>query len=191
MGCQSGRMGWFRKPLCPKGYRRFDSSSHRLRFAEDLAKATFAKSTTYLRRVEDRLIGIIFMSLFSKKQSAEPQNIDEVLQQFKEIEGKFQALQTEMEKLKKDNLRNISKVGVTRFNPFEGFGSNQSFCLAMLDGNGCGAVITSLFSRDGNRVYGKPVENGISTYPLSEEEKRAIELAQTQANSKAQSSNNK
>jgi len=131
------------------------------------------------------------MSLFSKKQSAEPQNIDEVLQQFKEIEGKFQALQTEMEKLKKDNLRNISKVGVTRFNPFEGFGSNQSFCLAMLDGNGCGAVITSLFSRDGNRVYGKPVENGISTYPLSEEEKRAIELAQTQANSKAQSSNNK
>jgi len=128
------------------------------------------------------------MSFFQKKQSAEPQNIDEVLQRFKEIEGKFQSLQAEMESLKKENLRNISKVGVTRFNPFEGFGSNQSFCLAMLDSNDCGAVVTSLFSRDGNRVYGKPVENGISTYPLSEEEKKAIELAKTQVNSKISNS---
>jgi hypothetical protein len=55
----------------------------------------------------------------------------------------------------------------------------------MLDGNNNGAVITSLFSRDGNRVYGKPVENGASTYPLSEEEKKAIELAQSARNPKS------
>ncbi|MFA6376341.1 MAG: DUF4446 family protein [Candidatus Paceibacterota bacterium] len=126
------------------------------------------------------------MPFFSKKQPAEPQNIDEVLQRFKEMEVKFQALQAEMENLKKENLRNISKVGVTRFNPFEGFGSNQSFCLAILDSNDCGAVVTSLFSRDGNRVYGKPVENGISTYPLSEEEKKAIEIAQNKSKLKDQ-----
>jgi hypothetical protein len=122
------------------------------------------------------------MSLFSKKQPVEPQNIDEVLAQFAALKEQCAALGAEMEKLKKENLRHISKVGVTRFNPFEGFGGNQSFSLAMLDGSDCGAVITSLFSRDGNRVYGKPIENGASAYPLSEEEKKAIELAQQKNN---------
>jgi hypothetical protein len=119
------------------------------------------------------------MSFFSKKPPAEPQNIDEVLAQFSALKEQCAQLSEEVKNLKKDNLRNINKVGITRFNPFGDSGGNQSFSLAMLDGNNCGAIITSLFSRDGNRVYGKPVENGASTYALSEEEKKAIELAQS------------
>ncbi len=118
------------------------------------------------------------MSFFQKKQDEEPQDISEILAQFKEVKEKCESLAEEVKSLKKENKKHISRVAVTRFNPFEGFGGNQSFCLAMLDGNGNGAVVTSLFSRDGNRVYAKPVENGASTYPLSEEEKKAIELAQ-------------
>ena len=131
------------------------------------------------------------MSFFPKKQTEKPQDISEVLTQFDALKEQCSQLAAEVEKLKKENLRNISKVGVTRFNPFEGLGSNQSFCIALLDGNNCGAVITSLFSREANRVYGKPIDNGASSYPLSEEEKNAIEIAQSARNSKLQEPNSK
>ena len=118
------------------------------------------------------------MSLFQKKPTEEPQNIDEVLARFKELENKCQALSEEVKSLKEENLRNINKVGMVRFNPFQDMGSNQSFSMAMLDGNNRGAVVTSLFSRDGNRVYGKPVAQGESEFKLTNEEKQAIEIAQ-------------
>jgi len=70
-----------------------------------------------------------------------------------------------------------------RFNPFNETGGNQSFSVAILDGNDCGIVISSLFSRNENRVYGKPIKNGVSEFPLTDEEKEAIRLAQNhQAN---------
>ena len=120
------------------------------------------------------------MAFFSKKQIEEPQNIDEVLASFKEVKEQCAVLTQEVKKLKEENLRNISKVGMVRFNPFDGLGSNQSFSLAILDGRDRGAIITSLFARDGNRVYGKPISQGTSEFKLAEEEKKAIEIAQKQ-----------
>jgi len=119
------------------------------------------------------------MSFFSKKQEdKEPQNVEKILAEFKKVKDKCQKLAAKVDRLEEKNRQSISKIGVVRFNPFEGCGGNQSFSLAILDDEKRGAVITSLFSRDGNRVYAKPIENGRSTYPLSEEEKQAIEAAQ-------------
>ena len=40
------------------------------------------------------------------------------------------------------------RVGLNRFNPFEGdTGGNQSFALALLDGRGDGFVVSSLHAR--------------------------------------------
>ncbi|MDP6704039.1 MAG: DUF4446 family protein [archaeon] len=47
----------------------------------------------------------------------------------------------------------------------------------MLNEHDTGVVITSHYGRDVNRVYAKPVEKGISTYSLSEEEEQAISKA--------------
>jgi hypothetical protein len=69
---------------------------------------------------------------------------------------------------------------VVRFNPFKDTGSDQSFALALMDFADNGLAISSLFTRDGTRVYSKPIEKGKSKYPLSEEEKRAIEQAKEQ-----------
>ncbi|RME11294.1 MAG: DUF4446 family protein [Ardenticatenia bacterium] len=68
-------------------------------------------------------------------------------------------------------------VGIVRFNPFQETGGNQSFAIAILDSAGNGVTITSLHSRDGTRVYAKPVEKGQSEYALSDEEREAIALA--------------
>ncbi len=117
------------------------------------------------------------MPLFSKKPAPEPTNIDEVLAKFKELQNECELLRKEVEKLRQENLRMVDKVGIVRYNPFEGLGSNQSFSLALLDGNNNGVVITSLFSRDANRVYGKPIKQGTSEFKLAEEEINAIKLA--------------
>ena len=71
----------------------------------------------------------------------------------------------------------ITKVGVVRFNPFKDTGGDQSFAIALLDSNNNGLVLSSLYTREGTRVYTKPIEAGISSYNLSDEEKKAIEKA--------------
>jgi len=114
----------------------------------------------------------------AKRKDREPKNLEEVLAQFKELKENFEKISRELETLKKENKFNVQKVGLIRFNPFKEIGGNQSFSLALLDGNENGVVITSLYTREGNRVYGKPIENGKSLHLLSEEENQAIERAQ-------------
>jgi len=73
--------------------------------------------------------------------------------------------------------KHVQKVGVVRFNPFKDIGGDQSFSIALLDEEDNGLVITSLYGREGNRVYAKPIEGGQSKYQLSDEEKEAISRA--------------
>lgn len=114
---------------------------------------------------------------FFRKTKKEPENLKEILPQFQDLKKNFERISQELESLKKENKFNVQKIGIVRFNPFSEVGGDQSFSIALLDGNDDGVVITSLYSREGNRVYGKPIQNGKSQYPLSEEEKQAIEKA--------------
>ena len=112
-----------------------------------------------------------------KKKKKEPENLKELLEQFKALKEEFVKIKKDFEILREKNSFNVQKIGIVRFNPFKEVGGNQSFSLALLDGNDNGIVITSLYTREENRVYGKPIKNGQSEYLLSEEEKKAIELA--------------
>ena len=85
-------------------------------------------------------------------------------------------------KEKLDTLSNemkycTQKVGVVRYNAIEKVGADLSFAIAMLDAEDNGIVLNGIYSRDGSYVYSKPVQNGQSTYQLSDEEKEAIRLA--------------
>ncbi len=78
-----------------------------------------------------------------------------------------------------ENLTNcVQKVGIVRYNPFDQMGGDQSFSLAMLDESGNGVVLSGLYSREGSAVFAKPILNNKSRYPLSEEEIKAIDIAQ-------------
>jgi hypothetical protein len=67
------------------------------------------------------------------------------------------------------------KINITRFNPFENVGGNQSFILTILDQSNSGAIITSLHNRDLTRLYAKQIKNGQGeNNTLSKEEKLAI-----------------
>ncbi|MCD6289670.1 MAG: DUF4446 family protein [Anaerolineae bacterium] len=71
----------------------------------------------------------------------------------------------------------LQHCGIVRFNPFANTGGDQSFCIALADATGRGVIITSLHAREGTRVYAKPLINWESPYPLTDEEKAAIQQA--------------
>lgn len=70
-----------------------------------------------------------------------------------------------------------TRVGFVRFNPFSDTGGDQSFCLAVLDAEGSGWVLSSIHARTGNRVYAKQLVLGKSSHTLSEEEATAVTKA--------------
>jgi len=75
--------------------------------------------------------------------------------------------------------KSTHKIGLIRFNPFKDVGGDQSFALALLDREKTGVVISSLYTREGTRIYAKPVHKNLSLegYSFTEEEKEAIERA--------------
>jgi hypothetical protein len=109
----------------------------------------------------------------------------------KDLEDTIIALEDEISKLKKskDNFekeftvvnsklkKSIRSLETIRFNPFPDQGSNQSFAIGMLNEDGDGVVMSSLYSRERMSIFAKPVKNGKSEYELSTEEKEVLEKA--------------
>ncbi len=123
--------------------------------------------------------------LFKKENEMEPKDLRQVISQFKNLKKDFKEMSIELNNLKKESKFSVQKVGVVRFNPFKNLGGNQSFSVALLDGNNDGIIITSFYNRNGNRIFGKPIKKGRSIYLLSKEEKSAVEKAkETRINSK-------
>ena len=87
-------------------------------------------------------------------------------------------LKSYCDKMQKDGLLHIQKIGLLRFNPFKDTGGDQSFILSLTDANDTGVVISGLYSRSGTRWYTKKVINGRGVeHDLSEEEKKVLKEA--------------
>lgn len=87
-------------------------------------------------------------------------------------------LKSYCDKIEKDGLLHIQKIGLIRFNPFKDTGGDQSFILSLVDGKDTGVIISGLYARSGTRWYAKRVVNGKSVeHDLSDEEKRALKEA--------------
>jgi len=117
------------------------------------------------------------MFKFLNKKQKTIENVEDVAKELELHRKELIEMAKEIDVLKKKTRLSIQKVGIVRFNPFPEIGGDQSFSLALLDEDNSGIVITSLYSRDNNRIYGKPVANSQSNYQLSEEEKSAIKSA--------------
>ena len=72
----------------------------------------------------------------------------------------------------KESIRNVEML---RFNPFEEQGSNQSFSASLINENGEGLILSSLYGRDRVSFFAKPVSLFKSSYELSVEEKTVLE----------------
>ena len=73
----------------------------------------------------------------------------------------------------------LSRAGFIRYDAFAGAGAGLSYALALLNRQGDGVVLTSIYSREDTRTFGKPVAGYKPTVQASEEELAAIERART------------
>jgi hypothetical protein len=75
----------------------------------------------------------------------------------------------------------LSRAGFVRYDAFTDGESGLSYALALLNRQGDGVVITSIYSRSDTRTFGKPVAGFKPTVQASAEELEAIERARLPA----------
>ncbi len=114
------------------------------------------------------------MFSFGKKRKKSVESLEEASNKLTELEEKIGEITKELKERKKESAIFFQKLGLVRYNPFNGLGGDQSFSLALLDKNDSGCIITSIFTKDNSRIFSKPIIKGRSDYQLSKEEIEAI-----------------
>ncbi|MFD2170632.1 DUF4446 family protein [Tumebacillus lipolyticus] len=126
-----------------------------------------------LRKVQKR-----YRELMKGTQGA---NLEEMLFQYAQdvhaMEETVHQVRATQNKQAQDLQISCGPVGIVRYNAFPGAGSDLSFSIAVLNRDGDGVVFSSIFGREESRSYAKPIVAGASTYPLSDEEMEAIQIA--------------
>ena len=96
------------------------------------------------------------------------------LNQLEETQNKIDKHLTTIDTRLNKSIRNVETL---RFNPFVEAGGNQSFAIALLNDEGNGVILSSLYARDRMSVFAKPVVSGKSSFELTEEEKIVLNKA--------------
>jgi hypothetical protein len=75
--------------------------------------------------------------------------------------------------------KTLRGFNTTRFNAFKGTGSggNQSYAVALLNEEGDGVILSSLYGRDRFSAFAKPIQRGECPFELSDEEKHSLSKA--------------
>lgn len=105
------------------------------------------------------------------------EDLDNYMYRVERVEKQNAEVITGLKILQQDLSKCIQKVGIVRYSAFKDTGSDLSFALALLDEDNNGVVLNGIYSREMSNIYAKPVEKGIATYTVSEEEKQAIDKA--------------
>ena len=115
------------------------------------------------------------------KKLSNGKNIEEDLENYiyrvERVEKQNNEITQFCKNLDEDISKCIQKIGIVRYNAFKDTGSDLSFAVAMLDEKNNGVVLNGIYSREMSNIYAKPVENGKSSYTLSQEEEEAIRKA--------------
>ncbi len=97
-------------------------------------------------------------------------NLDRVTQRMETVRQAVAVLQAQMPEC-------VRHVDILRYDAFEGVGGQQSFSVALLNANGDGIVLTSVYNRMDARVYAKSIQGGRSSHALTEEEQSVVKQA--------------
>lgn len=140
------------------------------------------------------LVLIIFLLLMVAKQNSKlnklqwkydyftkgtTMDLDEVLtktlEDLRNAEAKITALEKSRDELRLRLKKCVQNLKVLRYNAFDNTGSDLSYSIALVDEENNGVVLSSIYGREENRCYAKPVAAGKSQYVLSEEEQEVLQ----------------
>jgi hypothetical protein len=93
----------------------------------------------------------------------------------------IEALARRIDALEKVAQSETPRIGFLRYNAFDDVGSDQSYALALLSKDGDGIVLSSIYSREETRTYGKAVVKFRTSQEASAEELSAIAKARAAA----------
>jgi len=134
-----------------------------------VVRPAFARMTTLLG-VHDELIG------GGSSAADRLARLDGVLAEGRSSLERFGARLGELEALARTD---ISRVGFVRYDAFDDSGAELSYAMALLNREGDGVVVSSIYSRADTRTFGKAVQGYKPAVNASEEELLAIERART------------
>ena len=97
----------------------------------------------------------------------------------RESEGKLDAVGRRTAQLEERSTLDLSQVGFLRYDAFADTGSDLSYALALLNREGDGVVLNSIYSRTETRTYGKAVRGFTCESNASDEENAAIARAKS------------
>lgn len=129
------------------------------------------------------LLWILMIEIRLKKMFAgtKARNLEEMImivgKKINQIEEKEKEIDKHLIKIDDRLNKSVRKIETIRFNPFIDAGSNQSFAIALMNDEGNGVVMSSLYARDRMSIFAKPIVNGKSEFELSSEEKEVLDKA--------------
>ena len=97
------------------------------------------------------------------------------------LEMRTTTMETHLSALDKAVRSRLGRVGFVRFDAFPDVRSHLSFALALLDDGGHGIVLSSIWSREETRTYGKTVSAFAIERDGSAEERQAVARAREAA----------
>jgi hypothetical protein len=86
-------------------------------------------------------------------------------------------LRTDLDALTVESRRHFKRIGLVRYNAFEGVAGHQSYSLCLLDENRNGVLLSSLVGTNFNRAYAVEIADGEAPRKLGDEELAALKMA--------------
>ena len=126
-----------------------------------------------LRRLEKRHEDLFTM----EEEPSFAAALEELASRLSGLNARTERLVVQVGEMDRSLVRCVQGVGFVRYSAFEDTGGDQSFSLAIADGQGDGVVLSALYGRDATRVYAKSVENWASSRALADEEEQALSRA--------------
>lgn len=124
----------------------------------------------YAKKIKERYmslvkgeVGIDIETLFQN------QNAD-----LETIKNKLNQIDTQIKNHEYRLKRKTSEIVMKRYNAFGETGNDLSFSVALINEEGNGAVISSIYGREESRIYAKPIRDNKSSYKLSSEEEEVV-----------------
>lgn len=111
------------------------------------------------------------------KDAAAVDTLPSLLAAVDENQRNIRDLQSEFKLASVESRTHFKKMGIVRYNAFEGVAGQQSYALCLLDENQNGILISNLVGTNFSRSYAVEVKTGEPARPLGEEEKEALATA--------------
>ena len=105
------------------------------------------------------------------------QDLEQYYKETKLALCQYNNLNEDIKELKNNNTKNLSSFSIRRFNPYEEAGGDLSFCIAVLDRDKNGYMITSLHGRERTRIYTRNILIGEINTELLFDEKETLKEA--------------